>query len=156
MYCKHCGKEIADDSKFCRYCGTDLSEHDSIVSESTDNDVDASSDNVSNFISSDGTSSIEECNKTDSSQQEDNEPKNESYHDNMIMNVLGVISGILLWGIFTFFGLGALALGLFFLYYIIMMNMPNGLGITIFIIILAVVVYFIVKVIITILKSLRK
>lgn len=22
MYCKHCGKEIADDSKFCRYCGT--------------------------------------------------------------------------------------------------------------------------------------
>ena len=21
MYCKHCGKEIADDSKFCRYCG---------------------------------------------------------------------------------------------------------------------------------------
>ena len=24
MYCKHCGKEIADDSKFCRYCGTNL------------------------------------------------------------------------------------------------------------------------------------
>lgn len=21
MYCKHCGKEIDDDSKFCRYCG---------------------------------------------------------------------------------------------------------------------------------------
>lgn len=21
MYCKHCGKEIADDSKFCKYCG---------------------------------------------------------------------------------------------------------------------------------------
>lgn len=21
MYCKHCGKEIADDSKFCRHCG---------------------------------------------------------------------------------------------------------------------------------------
>ena len=21
MYCKHCGKEIADDSKFCQYCG---------------------------------------------------------------------------------------------------------------------------------------
>ncbi len=21
MYCKHCGKEIADDSKFCNYCG---------------------------------------------------------------------------------------------------------------------------------------
>ena len=22
MYCKNCGKEIADDSKFCQYCGT--------------------------------------------------------------------------------------------------------------------------------------
>lgn len=21
MYCRHCGKEIADDSKFCQYCG---------------------------------------------------------------------------------------------------------------------------------------
>lgn len=21
MYCKHCGKEIADDSKFCQHCG---------------------------------------------------------------------------------------------------------------------------------------
>lgn len=21
MYCKHCGKEISDDSKFCQYCG---------------------------------------------------------------------------------------------------------------------------------------
>lgn len=21
MYCKHCGKELADDSKFCEYCG---------------------------------------------------------------------------------------------------------------------------------------
>jgi len=27
MYCKECGKQIADDSKFCRYCGT-KQEHD--------------------------------------------------------------------------------------------------------------------------------
>lgn len=26
MYCKHCGKEIADDSKFCQHCGGKLSE----------------------------------------------------------------------------------------------------------------------------------
>lgn len=26
MYCKHCGKEIADDSKFCKYCGNKLDE----------------------------------------------------------------------------------------------------------------------------------
>lgn len=24
MYCKHCGKEIADDSKFCQHCGKTL------------------------------------------------------------------------------------------------------------------------------------
>lgn len=37
MYCKHCGKEIADDSKFCQYCGgridtpiLDFKEEDSI------------------------------------------------------------------------------------------------------------------------------
>ena len=26
MYCKHCGKEIADDSVFCQYCGGELQE----------------------------------------------------------------------------------------------------------------------------------
>lgn len=26
MYCKHCGKEIADDSAFCQYCGGQLQE----------------------------------------------------------------------------------------------------------------------------------
>ena len=25
MYCKHCGKEIDDESKFCNYCGKELS-----------------------------------------------------------------------------------------------------------------------------------
>ena len=25
MYCKHCGKQIDDNSEYCRYCGTDLS-----------------------------------------------------------------------------------------------------------------------------------
>ena len=24
MYCKHCGKEITDDFKFCQYCGKSL------------------------------------------------------------------------------------------------------------------------------------
>ena len=156
MYCKHCGKEIADDSKFCRYCGTDLTEHDSIVSESTDNDVDASTDNVSNFSSSDETSSNEDCNKTESLQQEDIVPKNESYHDNKTMNVLGIISGIFIWGVFAIFGLGLLVGSLFLIYMIIMMSMPNGKGITIFIIILAIVVYFVVKLIINIIKSFRK
>lgn len=26
MYCKNCGKEIADDSKFCQHCGASLTE----------------------------------------------------------------------------------------------------------------------------------
>ena len=29
MYCKHCGKEIADDSKFCQHCGKILVERES-------------------------------------------------------------------------------------------------------------------------------
>lgn len=29
MYCKHCGKEIADDSKFCQHCGKTLVERES-------------------------------------------------------------------------------------------------------------------------------
>lgn len=33
MYCKHCGKEIADDSKFCQYCGGKI---DDIISPSQD------------------------------------------------------------------------------------------------------------------------
>lgn len=45
MYCKKCGKEVADSAKFCRYCGTpiDFKEQDPIESqESMDNfeDVD--------------------------------------------------------------------------------------------------------------------
>lgn len=28
MYCKHCGKEIADDSAFCQYCGGQLQEQE--------------------------------------------------------------------------------------------------------------------------------
>lgn len=28
MYCKHCGKEIADDSVFCQYCGGELQEQE--------------------------------------------------------------------------------------------------------------------------------
>lgn len=28
MYCKHCGKEIADDSKFCQHCGGKQLEND--------------------------------------------------------------------------------------------------------------------------------
>lgn len=34
MYCKHCGKQITDDSKFCRYCGG--SQEDSFKTSSTD------------------------------------------------------------------------------------------------------------------------
>ena len=36
MYCKHCGKEIADDSKFCQHCGG--KQEDSFASQ-TNNEV---------------------------------------------------------------------------------------------------------------------
>ena len=31
MYCKHCGKEIADDSKFCNYCGANQNAVSNII-----------------------------------------------------------------------------------------------------------------------------
>ena len=35
MYCKHCGKEIADDSSFCKYCGKQLVDKKKIIVEFT-------------------------------------------------------------------------------------------------------------------------
>ena len=32
MYCKHCGKEIADDSTFCQHCGKQIAENKGNVS----------------------------------------------------------------------------------------------------------------------------
>lgn len=37
MYCKFCGKEISDDSKFCCYCGQQVSEvHNNSKNEHSD------------------------------------------------------------------------------------------------------------------------
>ena len=68
MYCKHCGKVIADDSKFCRYCGTNLvdvnlaeekpnvsltNETDVDTAELSNNDVmEVASDNTEQSVSS--------------------------------------------------------------------------------------------------------
>lgn len=34
MYCKHCGKEIEDGSKFCNYCGGEQESQEPIQTES--------------------------------------------------------------------------------------------------------------------------
>ena len=150
MYCKYCGKEIANDSKFCRYCGAELKEREFIVSDSTDI--------ISNSVTCEEATSIDERSKIDSLKQEDKQTDsyNESYHDNKIMKSLGILSGILLWGILAVFGLGLTIGVLFVLYMIIMMAMPNGMGITIFCIILLITVYLVIKLIINIIKSFRK
>ena len=44
MYCKHCGKKIADDSMFCNYCGKEVlveKEHHSIPKEVVQRTIDA-------------------------------------------------------------------------------------------------------------------
>ena len=35
MYCKHCGKEIADDSKFCQHCGGKLDNVVEVIKDET-------------------------------------------------------------------------------------------------------------------------
>ena len=37
MYCKKCGKQIADNSKFCKYCGTLVDE--SLETDSTNDSI---------------------------------------------------------------------------------------------------------------------
>ena len=36
MYCKHCGKEIADDSRFCQHCGRNLDAFYDCLTEQTE------------------------------------------------------------------------------------------------------------------------
>ena len=31
MFCKNCGKQINDNSKFCKYCGCNVDEKDNIT-----------------------------------------------------------------------------------------------------------------------------
>lgn len=158
MYCKNCGNEIADDSSFCRYCGIDLTESDSIASESTDNNIDTFSEIISDTVPSNKEVSIDECSNADSLQKEvDNSiSSNDSSQDSKIMKVLGTLSGILLLGVFAVLGLGLMIGALFIIYWVIMLNFPNGKGITLFCIILLVTVYFAVKLVVNIVKSLRK
>ena len=42
MYCKHCGKQIADNSKFCSHCGKPLDENATDYMKSTPSFGDAS------------------------------------------------------------------------------------------------------------------
>ena len=158
MYCKHCGEEIAVDSSFCRYCGTHLNEQNSSVLESTDDDVDVSSDNVFDSTSFKEIVSNGELLKTGSLHQEveDCISNNDSFHDSKFLKVLGILSGIIIWSIIAVLGLGITIYFLFFLCMIFMMNMPNGMGITICCIILLIAAYLFVKLIIYILKSFRK
>ena len=183
MYCKHCGKEITDDSKFCRYCGTNLvdvglSEGSSNVSQTNETDVETvepsnndvievSSENAEQSVSSEPivdkrweneTTSINSDDTTDreKSNKADEINSNASITDSKIMKILGIASGVILWVILGGFGVLLLVGLLFILYMVIMMWMPNGRGITIYCIILGITCYLVVKLIINIIKSFRK
>lgn len=84
----------------------------------------------------------------------DNEDTNEfdSPSDNKVLKILGIISGVLLGGLFAIVGLGLIAGLLFLVFMFIMMNMPNGKGIVLFGIILTITIYLLVKIIIRIVK----
>jgi flagellar basal body-associated protein FliL len=41
MFCKNCGKEIADDSAFCSKCGTKLSNNNPVINDSDDHSTEA-------------------------------------------------------------------------------------------------------------------
>lgn len=156
MYCKHCGKVIADDSKFCRYCGTYLLGADNEYS-STDSEIKKEQTITDEEIIEETINTINDapCINEESTYVEETS-KNSPIADNKLMKILGIASGVLIWGIFGILGLGLLVGFLFVLYMVIMMMIPNGLGITIYLIILGITIYFTVKLIINIIKSFRK
>lgn len=39
MFCKHCGKEIADHVKFCNYCGTKVVQEDTVQQETVRKEI---------------------------------------------------------------------------------------------------------------------
>ena len=156
MYCKHCGKEIADDSKFCRYCGTYLLGADNEYS-STDSEI-KKEQTITDVDTIEGTiNTINDapCINEESTYVEKTS-KNSPIADNKLMKILGIASGVLIWGIFGILGLGLLAGFLFVLYMVIMMNMPNGMGIIVYCIILVLTIYLVVKLVLNIIKSFRK
>jgi hypothetical protein len=61
MYCKHCGKEIADDSNFCNYCGSSLLS----ISFRTDDDKDAINENSNKEETSDSSNETIQSNEAD-------------------------------------------------------------------------------------------
>ena len=67
MYCKHCGKKIADDSKYCNFCGgkQDNPFNDTSVQQSSSTTLNTKEDNVKS--SSGTTSSYTNKPKTDDS-----------------------------------------------------------------------------------------
>ena len=46
MYCKHCGKEIDDNSTFCQHCGKKLVETKKVVIEFTKPNLDGAKDGI--------------------------------------------------------------------------------------------------------------
>lgn len=154
MICKKCGKTIADDSRFCRFCGTELKEHLSSI-DGTDYVE------VVNFNDKDETTSKESVpfdgnSKPKSIIKDEDSFDNKSLQENKIMKGLGIISGIILWGFLALMVLVLVIGFLFILYGVIMMNMPNGRGIALFSIILLLTIYGIVKLIIANYKEFKK
>lgn len=92
MYCKHCGKEIADDSKFCQHCGSYLSEQKTdfiadTCSSSTDafrNHDDTDANNLSRDSIQDDLDNVIKA-------SEDNHPRR--------TKILGIIGGIIVFGV---------------------------------------------------------
>lgn len=164
MYCKHCGKIIANDSYYCCYCGTNL-----VIKETGSSENDVSNESVSEIasklnadisdVSPCGIPIKEPTDKTDIFSQSPNSDSNIEELQNKktslakLVDIIGVIFMFIFLGTIIF---GGILLFLIPTYCVIMTNLPNGKGILIFSIILGITVYFLVKLIYFIIKSYRK
>ena len=161
MYCKHCGKEIADDSQYCRYCGTNLVEEKNdfnnaddakgtatIIVQDTDNNIKApkldsdleqnvnSHSTVSNQMPNDDTDEIAIANEEKSN----------------FKKVLAFVSGAILFALIGAALIALLAVVIVLLYALL----PRILAITIIILLLICFGVFIYDCVSSYLKHKRK
>ena len=109
MYCKHCGKEIADDSRFCKYCGQSVEEIILSSSDTHSTETETSSEDTSEkVIESDVSVDTESHNNLKDKEslkvelvKSENKARKSLLANEIVANLKMIALAILLWIAYT-------------------------------------------------------